>query len=488
VSRASLSLPIILYASLMAYASTIVGPVGPHYVPIDWNEAFQQLINMPYVEHDSGQRSDWMGNLVMTVPLGFMVAGLFSSGRLLAKRNLSVPGVFCAALLCFAIIVAVKYAQLFFPPRTVTLNYLIAQCAGATVGIMLLGVIRSAFASPGINPGGLETLRVVLCIYSGLLIAFLLMPLDFALNAEDLTRQLNKVPITFSDLGGQGRPILVRLALILTVPLQTAPLGALLTLLNRGRVHVGRSVAGSTWIGFLAMLSVYAATTLVMSGSASLPAVFFHTTGIAFGAWLMHWLTRRNPDQLHNDLGGIVPWVVPFYLLIVCAANGLLSLDWTTPDAAADDFYGLGLLPLFNYYIVSKAQAAKNIVGHAALYAPIGVMVGLRARDASGRATAFVLAAILSAGVEIGRFLRPGLTPDINAVPLAGIAAWAGAALTPLLLDMLASVAAGGAGLGESWLSRPSGGDPPKIWGEHEPDLRTSRRELNKVIGDIEEY
>ena len=505
MSRASLSLLIILYASLMAYASTIVGPVGPHYVPIDWNEAFQRLIHMPYVEHDSGQRSDWMGNLVMTVPLGFMVAGLFSPGRLLAKRELSGPGAFCAFLLCFAFIVAVKYAQLFFPPRTVTLNYVVAQCAGAALGILLLGIIRSSFAEPGLGPGRLESLRVALCIYCGLLIVFLLMPLDFALDAGDLTRQLNKLPDTFTDFVGEGRPLLVRITLIVTTAMETAPIGALLTLMNRGRIHVGRSVSASAWIGFFIMFGVYAATTLVISGSASLPAVVFRTAGIALGAWFMHWLSRRSPEQLRYDLADFVPWTVPVYLLIVFAANGLLSLDWMTPAEASKDFYNLGLLPLFNYYIVSKAQAAKNIAGHVALYAPIGVMVWLCAENGGGRAKAFMRAALLSAIVELGRFLRPGLVPDINAVPLAGISAWAAAGLMPVLWQMLTPVATGrtvsiplhrARGLANPSGANPSGANPSGAnasglaWRDRELDRRTRRREppIGQATGDVEDY
>ncbi len=174
----------------------------------------------------------------------------------------------------------------------------------------------------------------------------------------------------------------MRLALSFASIAATAPIGAMLTLTGRGRVYVGRSVGASAWMGLLGMLCVYAATTMVMSGAASLPGVGFRTAGIALGAWFMHWLTRQDPDRVRYDLGELVPWAVPVYLVLLLAVNGLLSLTWSTEGPPLG---GHPLLPLYNYYIVSKAQAAKDIAGHLAMYAPVGIMIWLRSTRAGGR-------------------------------------------------------------------------------------------------------
>jgi VanZ family protein len=480
VTRSRYALAAILYVVVIAYASTIVGVAGPNYVPIDPVEALQRLIHIHLVEHGSDQRSDWMGNVVMLVPLGFFMTGWLSPSGLASK-----PGAFVLSLGC---ILAIKYAQLFFPPRTVTLNYVIAQSLGAVIGIFLFAAMRSPLAAVRHSVGRLESLRAVLTIYTGLLILFMLMPLDFALSMDDLAVQFDKLSGTFIALNGEGRAFVVRLALTLTSVAETAPIGALLSLTGRGRLYVGRSAGFAAWLGFLAMVCVYALTCLVISGSASLPAVAFRTAGIALGAWFMHWLTRENPDRLRYDLGRLVPWAVPLYLLLLFAVNGLLSDIWTTPDAAASEFYELGLLPLFNYYIVTKAQAAKNIVGHVVMYAPIGVMVWLRVRRTGGKALSFVLASLLSAIVETGRFLRPGLVPDINAVPLAGIAASLGAAFMPLLWQMLSAVALGRTTTAVPPLP-PDTTDPQIVsWRDRDINRRARRRDQSSAIGDIEHY
>jgi hypothetical protein len=168
--------------------------------------------------------------------------------------------------------------------------------------------------------------------------------------------------------------------------------------------------------------------------------------------------------------------------------NGLLSLEWITPARAADDFYIYGLIPLYDYYIVTKPQAAKNIIGHAILYAPIGVMLWLRAKHDGGKASAFVLAALLSAMVETGRFLRPGLVPDINAIPVAGVGAWAAFALMPMLWRMLSAVAIGGLAPVPSQPAEGPITTPAMGWRERDVHRRSRRRDRGKVIGDVEDY
>ncbi len=477
MSRSRHALFAILYALVIDYVSTIVGVVGPHFVPIDPAEALRQLIHMPYVEHGSDQRSDWMGNLIMLVPLGFLVAGWRGGGRIVAAVT--------AFPLCFAFILLVKYAQLYFPPRIVTLNYVLAQSIGALIGIALFALPRSPLAELRRDHTRLESLRTTLWIYAGLLILFMLLPLDFALNADDISRQLGKLPDTVFGLNGEDRPALVRIAVAVAGMAATAPLGGVLTLVGRGRIYVGRSTSAVAWIGCFMMLVVYALTALVISGNASLLAVVTRTIGIALGSWFMHWLTRQNPDDVRDDLGDLVPRAVPIYLLTLFGVNGLLALDWNSPQAAYAALDHLSLLPLFNYYIVSKAQAAKNIVGHVAMYAPIGVMLWLRLANRGSRIAALVFGLLLSAIVESGRFLRPGLAPDINAVPLAAVSAWAAAALMPAFWRMLSAVP-----LGRAAAVAPRGAVPG--WRDRGGTRHARRRDRHKPAntpaGDVEHY
>jgi hypothetical protein len=172
----------------------------------------------------------------------------------------------------------------------------------------------------------------------------------------------------------------------------------------------------------------------------------------------------------------------------LAAVNGLLSLNWISPTTAGNDFYLYGLIPLYNYYIVTKPQAAKNLIGHAVMYAPVGIMIWLRAKHDGGKMAAVIVAALLSAIVEAGRFLRPGLVPDINAIPVAGVAAWAAWSAMPMVWRMLSAAAIGGLAAVPLSLAEGSGSAPVMDWRDRETSRRARRRDRGNVIGDIEDY
>jgi hypothetical protein len=154
----------------------------------------------------------------------------------------------------------------------------------------------------------------------------------------------------------------------------------------------------------------------------------------------MHLLARQDTAVLRHRLGMLVPWAVVPYLVLLLWVNGLLSLHWRSPSDAVETIYWLGLLPLFDWYIVTKAEAAKNIVAHLVMYAPIGAMLWLSARRPGSAGRAFRLGMLVGLAVELGRYLRPGLEGDINAVALGGFSAWLTASLMPTLWSMFGAI------------------------------------------------
>jgi len=121
--------------------------------------------------------------------------------------------------------------------------------------------------------------------------------------------------------------------------------------------------------------------------------------------------------------------LVPLYLLAVCAVKGLFAPGWQSIDAAWATTDPRLFLPLWTHYIVTKASAAKSVAVHAVLFAPIGIWFWARSAAARpiglGRQLACALAAMLIAtGLEIGRWLKPGLAPDFNNTIEAAVVAW----------------------------------------------------------------
>src|SRR5260221_10250322 len=133
LTRSRFALWALLYGLAIVYSSTAVGPTGFHFVPMDIGQAWDKFLRTSYLINGSDQRADWMANLLMLVPMGFLASGVLRPRRAAALRALSALPAFA---LCVTFVLAVKFLQLFFPGRTVSLNYIMAQCVGSAVGVM----------------------------------------------------------------------------------------------------------------------------------------------------------------------------------------------------------------------------------------------------------------------------------------------------------------------------------------------------------------
>lgn len=431
-NRARLGVCCVIYAVAMFYSSTVIGPGGMNFVYRDPAGAFRFFLATPYVVHGSDQRADWIGNLLMLIPFGFLVAGMLWPRR----PVLRLPAALTVILICVATILTIKYCQLFFPPRTVTLNYILAQTAGAAIGCACCAVWNVRIGATAGRGDLVAMLVLALRLYAGALFVFVLMPLDFALDATDLRAQLDRLPDTLFALPGGGRPLAVRVVLIVMAAAAFIPVGMLLAFVRKGVYQVRRGLLAVTGLGLLVTTGLFVLAALVISAYPVMPSILYRTGGVLAGAAAIRWLVRQDADALRRRLGRLVPLAVLPYLGCLLLVNRLLSTHWLSFPEAVAQAYPLGLLPLFDYYIVTKAEAAKNIVGHVALYMPVGVMLWLRYGGQSG-GRAFAVASALSFGVELGRYFRPGLEGDINAVVVAGVSAMLAVRLMPAIWAMI---------------------------------------------------
>ncbi|MFO1026951.1 MAG: VanZ family protein [Acetobacteraceae bacterium] len=419
----------VLLAVVMTYSSTIISPIPMNYVPLDPAEALRTMLRLRFADTGSDQRADWIGNLLMLVPYGFTVTAMLWPRR---TGWLKLPAFAVAMLLCFLTVVGIKYLQLFFPPRTVTLNYITAQSVGSLIGGVCFVLWHRWTAAPTLWRDRVAMLVLALRLYLLALVLFLLMPLDFALSLPDLIGQLLRLPDAITSVPGSGRPLPVRIVLQTASAASFVPVGMLLSLVWDGRYHVGRSVAAVFGLGLLLTSFIFALTTLVMGAAPGMIAITYRTFGIVIGGVLMHWLVRQDMDRLRRWLSALVPWMVLPYLAALILVNQLASTHWRSYEQIAPEVDLRGLLPLFDYYIVPKADAAKNIVGHVLMYIPIGITVWLRGPRRGRTVLAFLLGGLLSLGIEVARYFRPGLQGDINAVAVGAFAA----ALTVPAMDL----------------------------------------------------
>ena len=425
-----------LYAAAMIYASLVLGPAGLHYVPIGLGDAWHKFLSIRFVEHASNERPDWIANMLLPVPLTFLLNSAFGYGLITRQR---VSGIVATLVIGAVFVLAVKYAQLFFPPRTVTLNYITAQLIGVVLGVVAFQMSHTRLYPRllGLFEDG-DGLTIVLGAYTVWLIAYYLMPFDFALSIGDLlARALELVGILFST-PGQGHPATYQLLLVIADTLSTVPVGMYLAVRGRERT-TRRLIIRSFGLMFL----VFFAQLFVLGTEPFVVALFYRTAGAVIGVLFMQRIKGKDLRKRHYYFSRYLPIAIPVYLLLVMFVTGLLTSQWTTFDEAGNNLEARQFLPFWNFYIVSKAHATQSLVVTAFMFAPIGVMVWLRRGfwSSGGKFSAF-LAFGLSMLMELGRMLKPGLRPDFSDPIIAAVAAAVAFKAMPILWRMFEREAA----------------------------------------------
>lgn len=405
-----------VYALFVIYSSLIIGPLGFHFVPQDPAAVWDRFLTTPFFDTGSDQRPDWIANLLLMVPFGLLAAGTFAAGRGLNAR---ISGGAFSLLLGFAFVLAVKYGQLFFPPRTVSLNYIIAQCLGVTAGVLLFHPVRAAAWRIAATTNEAMRLRLLLDAAIAGFIAYALFPFDIALSPQDFAHRFATLPAALLSWPGAGRPLGLQVALAIATTVAAMPLGMRLVLQTERPTLAQVAATGASLL-----LVLFGITLFVLSAKVSIVTFALRLVGVLGGAVSLRWLSTRDLRELRYQIGRAVPFLVPVYIALLVYANGLVTRAWLSPEQALAGLDPRGLLPLWHDYIVSKAHALQSDVVHLIMYAPIGVIVWLR--HGSSRRSSFAagtFAFLLALFMELGRWLKPGLQPDFNEVVIGAIAA-----------------------------------------------------------------
>jgi glycopeptide antibiotics resistance protein len=390
--------------------------------------AWRDLLAVRFVAHGSDQRPDWIANALLLAPLGYLaMASLQFRGARPWMR-----GAF-SFLLGLLFIVVIKYLQLFFPPRTVTLNYIVAQSLGLAFGIVLFRLSQTRLAPVAarhFRDG--EGLTILLGFYTIWLLAYLLAPFDFALDPGDLSMRVEQLRGTLLDLPGDGRGAGFRALLILGDTLALAPVGMLLAVLDRSR-----SIGAQLLRGFTLILAVEVLSLFVLNAAVYPAALAYRMVGVWLGLVFMRRLRGKDLRKRHYAFSRYVPAALGLYTLILMFANGLMTRQWVSWDQAVNALEMRQFLPFWNLYIVTKSHAIQSLTIHGLVYAPIGVMIWVRRGFwARGGVFSAVVALLLSLTMELGRWMKPGLRPDFTDPLIAAAAAAIAFKAMPMLWRM----------------------------------------------------
>ena len=411
------------YGLLVVYASLVPFALQP----LDWAEAWRRFQHIEFLVLGPESRADWIANLVAYLPLGFLLAAS-PGGR--APAGLRGLAAIAAVALCLVLAVGVEFAQVFFAPRTVSLNDLAAEAIGAVLGAVagLLAAPRSAAALAVVSRGGRPALRVVVGLYVLGYLALTLFPYDFVIDRDELHSRLALSAAQLWVLPGADRSIFHVMAALGAAAVAMMPVGVFLARGGRGPLGgIVRAVVAGLLIG----LVIEGLQALLLSGVSELVSVLARAVGAGLGAVALIVLRRADLPRLRRRLRVLAPFAVPPYLVFLVVVNDLASGGWLELDAAGAKLAGISFIPFYYHYFTTEAVAMISAVSHVAMYAPVGALLWLWRRAestgaapvAAGAPAAAVLAALLATVFEGARLFKGDLRADPTNVLIAAAAA-----------------------------------------------------------------
>lgn len=410
-----LHLLVLAYLFFIVYGSLIPFELRDYSFP----EAISAFKNIRYLQLGIASRGDWVANILLYIPLAFMMMASFDRGRRIQLGK--IIGALVVIGFCLILATLIEFVQIFFAPRTVSLNDLLAEVIGSVLGVAVWMILGRSLS--GWSAGGRKAFRNVFYGYFVILFLFSFFPFDVLVSFDELMQKLrsDQVALFFIDYGNK---------LSLRISASRAgfcivfiPFGALLSSVwnfqNRG---LKRAIAaGALMALFIEGIQIFVASAVTEGGSIILGAI-----GTGVGYWGAQWLRANRVQPVIDLMYRFWFWLALAYLLFLMLFNGWFSHSWQRP---LDGFEYKALIPFYYHYFSTEASAVRSLLFNFAMYAPLGVGLllsglGSQSRLQVMRSFAPVVGALLALVLETGKLFLSAKHPDYTNVLVAMVSTW----------------------------------------------------------------
>ena len=413
---------ILFYTGLVYLVFVIYGSLVPldfHYRPLA--EAWQSFTNIPYLQLGIGSRADWVANILLMIPLSFVWLGVIWRRHKPGSQVLSALLILAA---CIVLSVLIEFTQVYFPPRTVSINDIVAESLGA-----LMGVISWVFLGPGVMKwlaqfsavrGPAQISRRLLYLYLSGFFLYNLLPLDLTLSLADLHDKWRSGRINITPFGFQiKQPAEFFYSLTADIVLWV-PIGFLWGMSSNRPVF-------NIWIYSVLCAALLEFMQLfVFTRVSDTTDIIIAAMGTALGlAAALRFRTKR-PDMastevpkncrrgLYLALGAAIAW------LLVIITVFWYPFDFHDGREFLVERWGMfNKVPFQAYYFGTEYRAATEVLHKTLFFFPMGVIFGVAALQLPITVwrrifivSAAVLLIVAGLGIELGQLFMPGKNAD----------------------------------------------------------------------------
>ena len=403
------------YIGFVIYGSLVPLDFHPHTMEWAW-QRFQQA---PMLKLGIESRADWIANGVLYVPVGFLLAERFIGklrGAMLGIATILAIA-FCALLAC-----GIEFAQLFFPPRTVSQNDIFAEIVGAMVGTALAlplssGLRRVASFRP---TDGKAAITRMLVAYMAAYLAYSLFPFDFLLGASELSARLASDKWGWLFAGDHKDGVGARLIWLGIEAGMAMPFGIFVTRLDSPQPSLpfARLIAAGLLLG----LGIESAQFFLYNGVSQGASIAARVAGVLAGGFLLARAKHLRARHLREALRRYAVPLGLVYLVGVAAAVGWFHRSWGRGDEALAAFQNLRFVPFYYHYFVSEAHAIASLISVAMMFLPLGILAWAWNRSGT---LPVVAATALAFVLETSKLFFSGTHADPTNILIAATTAWA---------------------------------------------------------------
>ncbi|MGZ3254830.1 MAG: VanZ family protein, partial [Burkholderiaceae bacterium] len=426
---------ILIYAGLAYLFFVIYGSLVPldyHYKK--WDDAIQAFRHIRYLELGIESRADWIANILLYIPLTFIWSAIIAQSPRATVRAVGL----CAVLsISIALSIGIEFTQIFFPQRTVSLNDIIAETIGSIIGTLLwIGMgarirkwlihLRNSHAV-----GRDAALTGALSLYLLAYVSYSLFPFDFVVSYAELATRLanDHSAWLFSSASCNSASRCMANALVEIIA--ALPLGVAVARLN-GTTRTSHVIAAMMMGGLLGLL-IEGTQLFLNSGVSEGISVFTRTIGAGLGAFVYrrYWMAGARRTLLTpRKLRLLALLITPVYLTGLLVTQNWQFHNWLAWDTGLDRLTQVHFLPFYYHYFTSETAALASLLRIAASYAPVGILLWMRAGGKRhGAQMPAIVAALMAVTFEFLKLFQKDLHPDPTNVLIAATSAATGYAL-----------------------------------------------------------
>lgn len=412
-----------LYLLFVIYGSFVPFELRSYSLEAAWN----LFLHIRYLKLGVESRADWIANLVLYVPLGALTAAMW----IRSTRSASIKFIIGLAsfVLCASVAIAVEFCQIFFAPRTVSLNDIIAELIGSAAGIFIwvfFGRWLEGLADE-VKLSGRRAISAALTIYLLGYLAISFFPYDFLVSWAEIQQkqQLGRDHLLLAS--ASCRSLFFCLSKLGAEVMSTVPIGVLFVINRRKQ---DRPKTSPLMMGLVLGIVVEGVQFFLASGSGEGISVLTRASGVVLGTAMTGSEWRRRIYYVVQPYlpAGLILGIVP-YLAFVAKIAWAHKGPWLSIDRGLDRLADLHFLPFYYHYYTTETVALVSLVIEGVMYAPIGVALWIWVMNVPSRLFyhgAFFsgfYAAIIAFAIEFVKLFLAQARPDPTDILIGAVAA-----------------------------------------------------------------